>query len=74
MHNGLALTGSGEPDNGLSGTDHLTRFCQRIHDNAIGVGQQHRITRCILRDAGLGLCGSEIGSGCIGGGLYLVVG
>ncbi|MND99689.1 hypothetical protein D3C76_743040 [compost metagenome] len=59
---------------GLTGTDDLTGLDQRLHDNAIGIGQQLGVACRITGDFRLGLGRAELGPRRIRRSLVLVVG
>ncbi|MNQ38405.1 hypothetical protein D3C85_519820 [compost metagenome] len=63
----------GQAHHHLPGRDHLARFGQGVHHDAVGVGQQHRVLQRIARHAGLGFGRLELGAGRVSRRLHLVV-
>ena len=62
-----------QAQHGLSRRDDLARFRQRLHDDAVAIGQQHRIAAGVAGDIGLGLGRAELGLRGIGRRLDLVI-
>ncbi|SOR28340.1 protein of unknown function [Methylorubrum extorquens] len=63
-----------QPDHGLARSDHFPGIGGNLHHHAVGIGLELGVTCLVLDLAGLGFGIGELGDGCIGRTLVLVVG